>query len=577
VTPGSEDLISIDQAKTLDGLFLHRVGRSPERVAYRYFERDQGWRVLTWREMGDRVARWRQALAGESLETGDRVAILSENQPNWGIAYFAITTMGAIAVPIFTEFVTNAIQHILRHASCKAIFVSERLLEKLKDCQSDALSIIIVIDDFSLVPAETRLDWIREAVRERTREFIAFKDVARRLAGRSSSEVEEDDIALIIYTSGTTGHSKGVILTHKNIVFDAETTTSMVKVSTEDRLLSILPLSHTYESTVGLVCPILFGASIFYLDKPPSARVLIAAMTAVKPTIVLSVPLVIEKVFKLRVLPELEKNALLRWLYKVPPIRVQLHRIAGKKLLAAFGGELHLMAFGGAALSPEVELFLREARFPYTVGYGLTETAPVVAGAAPEAARYRSTGPVLPGVEVKIVDPHPQTGEGEILVRGPNVMQGYYKDPERTADALTADGWFRTGDLGIFDEDNYLYIKGRLKNVIIGSSGENIYPEEIEAIINRSEYVLESLVFQSPGGQLVARVYLNYEKLESEAVGRKLSESQVGSRIQELLEELRRQVNAAMPAFARVSKVIEQTEPFEKTPTQKVKRYLYVS
>jgi len=258
-------------------------------------------------------------------------------------------------------------------------------------------------------------------------------------------------------------------------------------------------------------------------------------------------------------------------------VRVQLHRIAGKKLLATLGGELRLMAFGGAALAPEVEIFLREARFPYTVGYGLTETAPVVAGAAPEDAKFRSTGPLLPGVEVKIVDPHPQSGEGEIVVRGPNVMQGYYKDPERTAEVLSDDGWFRTGDLGIFDEDRYLYIKGRLKNVIIGPSGENIYPEEIEAVINRSDYVLESLVFQPQGGQLMARVYLNYEKLEAEAFSQKLSESQTARHIQELLETLRRQVNESVPSFSRINKIIEQTEPFEKTPTQKIKRYLYVN
>ncbi|MEW5961751.1 MAG: AMP-binding protein, partial [Chloroflexota bacterium] len=533
--------------------------------------------AMTYAEFGRKIRELTEFLGEQGIVAGDRVAILSENQPNWGVAYFAITTMGAIAVPIFPEFVTNAIQHILRHAGCKAIFVSNRLMNKLQDCQTEALNTRLIIDDFSLLPSETKMDRLKEAVRERTKEFMALTEAALRLGGRSQEEVEEDDIALIIYTSGTTGHSKGVILTHKNIVFDAQATTSMVHVTEEDRLLSILPLSHTYESTVGLVCPVMLGASIYYLDKPPSARVLMSAMAQVKPTIMLSVPLVIEKVYKMRILPELEKNVFRRLLCKIPPVRVQLHRIAGKKLLAAFGGNLRLLAIGGAALSPDVETWLCEARFPYTVGYGLTETAPVVAGAPPETAKCRSTGPALRGVEVKIVDPHPQTGEGEILVRGPNVMQGYYKDPERTADVFTGDGWFRTGDLGLFDEDQYLYIKGRLKNVIIGPSGENIYPEEIEAVINRSDYVLESLVFQPQGGQLMARVYLNYEKLETEAISQKLSESQMGKRIQELLEELRVQVNAAVPGFARVNKILEQTEPFEKTPTQKVKRFLYVN
>ena len=558
---------------TLKSLLQRSVDRFGDRPALGPVDGEP----MTYAEFGRKIREISEFLAEQGIVAGDRVAILSENQPNWGIAYFAITTMGAIAVPIFPEFVDSAIQHILRHAGCKAIFVSERLLIRLQDCQVDSLTTIIIMDDFSLVPSETKMDRLKETVRERTKEFVGLKEAALRLAGRGQEEVEEDDIALIVYTSGTTGHSKGVILTHKNIVFDAQVTTSMVNVTEKDRLLSILPLSHTYESTVGLVCPVMLGASIYYLGKPPSARILMSAMAQVKPTIMLSVPLVIEKVFKMRILPELEKNVLRRLLYRIPPVRVQLHRIAGRKLLAAFGGELHLLAIGGAAISPEVETFLCEARFPYTVGYGLTETAPVVAGAAPEAAKCRSTGPALPGVEVKIVDPHPQTGEGEILVRGPNVMQGYYKDPERTAEVFTEDGWFKTGDLGLFDKDQYLYIKGRLKNVIIGSSGENIYPEEIEAVINRSDYVLESLVFQPQGGQLMARVYLNYEKLEAEAVSYKLSESQMGKRIQELLEELRQQVNASVPGFARVNKIIEQTEPFEKTPTQKVKRYLYVN
>jgi long-chain acyl-CoA synthetase len=225
-------------------------------------------------------------------------------------------------VPIFTEFVGNAIQHILRHASCKAIFVSERMLDRLQDCQSDDLNTIILIDDFSLVPPEiTGMDRLREAVRERTKEFAVLREAARRMAGRAQVEVEEDDTALIIYTSGTTGHSKGVILTHKNIVFDAQATTSMVHVTEEDRLLSILPLSHTYESTVGLVCPVMLGASIYYLGKPPSARILVSAMSQVQPTIMLSVPLVMEKIYKTRILPEIEKNLLRRLIYKVPPVR----------------------------------------------------------------------------------------------------------------------------------------------------------------------------------------------------------------------------------------------------------------
>ena len=341
---------------TLKSLLQRSVDRFGDRPALGPVDGEP----MTYAEFGRKIREISEFLAEQGIVAGDRVAILSENQPNWGIAYFAITTMGAIAVPIFPEFVDSAIQHILRHAGCKAIFVSERLLIRLQDCQVDSLTTIIIMDDFSLVPSETKMDRLKETVRERTKEFVGLKEAALRLAGRGQEEVEEDDIALIVYTSGTTGHSKGVILTHKNIVFDAQVTTSMVNVTEKDRLLSILPLSHTYESTVGLVCPVMLGASIYYLGKPPSARILMSAMAQVKPTIMLSVPLVIEKVFKMRILPELEKNVLRRLLYRIPPVRVQLHRIAGRKLLAAFGGELHLLAIGGDETG-NVSLFLEYA------------------------------------------------------------------------------------------------------------------------------------------------------------------------------------------------------------------------
>lgn len=250
--------------------------------------------------------------------------------------------------------------------------------------------------------------------------------------------------------------------------------------------------------------------------------------------------------------------------------------MAGRKLLATFGGQLKTFCIGGAALSSEVEKFLREAEFPYAIGYGLTETSPLVAGTNVQLTRYRSTGPALPGVEIKIDHADPKTGEGEILVRGETVMQGYFHDPDRTADVLTSDGWLKTGDLGFFDADKYLYINGRLKNVIVGASGENIYPEAIESVINRSAVVLESLVYQDQGA-LSARIHLDYEKLDLEFAEQHLGETQIHDHIAALLESIRRQVNEQVSSFSRIGKVIEQTEPFEKTPTQKIKRYLYIN
>ncbi|MBN2091318.1 AMP-binding protein [candidate division KSB1 bacterium] len=562
---------------TTEKLTLRAVlGKSTELFPHRP---SLGWvneKPMTYSELAKQVELVSQFLHQEGIIVGDRVAILSENRPQWGVAYFAITTMGAVAVPILPEFRANEVNHILRHAGVKAIFISKKQLEKLEEEQFDNLNAIISIEEFNKIPRPGGKDLIKDVMSEGSKEFSRFKEAALRLTRFLPSEVQEDDLAAIIYTSGTTGHSKGVMLTHKNLVFDAMATLKIQNVTEKDRLLSILPLSHTYECTLGLIIPVSRGASVYYLDKPPTARVLIPAMAQIKPTMMLTVPLVMEKIFKAQILPKLTRTRLLRRLYKIKTVRKRLHRIAGKKLMAMFGGKIHFFGIGGAAVAPEVEQFLRDANFPYAIGYGLTETSPLVAGVSPQKTRFRSTGPALPGVEVKIDNPHPETGEGEILVKGPNVMRGYFNDPERTRATFTEDGWFRTGDLGLLAEDNYLYIKGRLKNMILGPSGENIYPEEIESVINEFNYVLESLVFEQ-NRQLFARVHLNYEELDKQFAEKKFSEAQSEKQIQELLENLRQQVNLRVPGFCHIHKMIEQPAPFEKTPTQKIKRFLYVA
>ncbi len=532
---------------------------------------------ITYRELNKKVQQVSALLADQGIGKGDRVAILSESQPNWGIAFLAITTMGAISVPILPDFHANAVHHIIRHSESKAIFISDTLYTKIEDIESPKLQSVFLIDDFHQVPQKNKIEKLEKAVKTRLKEINRLRDATlkKKKTGPVRVHVKEDDLAQIIYTSGTTGHSKGVMLTHKNIVFTALKTLVIVGANENDRLLSILPLSHTYECTLGFVTPIAAGSCIFYLKKPPTPRLLVEAMQVVKPTIMCSVPLVIEKIYKMKILPQFTHKFFIRNMYKIASVRGLLHKIAGKKLLESFGGKLRVFAIGGASLTPEVEKFLREAQFPYCIGYGLTETAPLVAGTAPDKTKLRSTGPPLPEVQLKIDNPNPDTGEGEIIIKAPNVMVGYYKDPARTKEVFTPDGWFKTGDLGVFDEDGYLYIKGRLKNVIIGPSGENIYPEEIEAILNETEYVLESLVFER-NKQLIARVHLNYDWLDQKLNCMKQPESQIEECIRKLLESLRIQVNEKLSAFSKLSKIIEQREPFQKTPTQKIKRYLYI-
>jgi len=530
---------------------------------------------ITYKEFKVKVKSVSDFLKSQGIIAGDKVAILSENQPNWAIAYFAITTMGAIAVPVMTEFTSVEVHHVLRHSECKAIFISTKQFFKIDDLEGANISTRVLIEDFAIIPDDTKNDILKEVITSGKKEFARIKEAALKFVGLIPGEVDEDSIALILYTSGTTGHSKGVMLTHKNIVSDALATIELVKVEMNDKMLSILPLFHTMESTLGLVTPFIAGASVTYLDKPPTAAALLPALLAVKPTIMLAVPLVIEKIYKNKILPEFNKKFIVRGLYKIPTIRKGLNSIAGKKLLKTFGGNLRMFCIGGASIASDVERFLKEAGFPYAIGYGLTETSPLVTGTPPETVRFRSAGKVLTTMSIKIEDPDPKNGEGEILIKGPNVMKGYYKDPERTKEAFTDDGWFKSGDLGTIDKDGYLYIKGRSKNVIIGANGKNIYPEEIESVINEFPFVAESLVFEKEG-QLIARVYLSYEEIDLHYKLQSLKENQVREVIDNILSHILINVNERVSSFSRLNKIIEQREAFDKTPTQKIKRYLYI-
>ncbi|MDG5767418.1 AMP-binding protein [Balneolales bacterium ANBcel1] len=592
------------KTKTLTALLERCITAYPEHPALGY----AGEEATSYARLGEKVRLVASYLRDNGVGPGDRVAILSENSPNWGVAYFGITSLKAIAVPILNDFHPSEIHHILRHSGASALFVSERLYHKVEEFNLESLNAVILADNLSVISPDWSKDRLRRLYAEGSREMKRIKHMALQMAGLSSMDIAEDDPASIIYTSGTTGHSKGVMLSHGNIVSNAIATEKIVPIGKNDRLLSILPLPHVYECTLGLVLPMMIGASVSYVSKPPTAAVLLPALKQVRPTIMLSVPLIIEKMFKARILPEIRRKKVLRAAYKVPAVRKLIHRKAGKKLMETFGGCLTTFCIGGASLAPDVEVFLKEAGFPYAIGYGLTETSPLAAGTGASTVRLHATGKPLPGVEIRIdhegkADADEEESErqeraaggkkrksekksgktkkgplddGEILIRGHGVMLGYFNDPELTAETVDKDGWLRTGDLGAFDKDGYLYIRGRLKNMILGPSGENIYPESIESVLHRSDYVMESLVFKQDG-RLVARVYLNYEKLDEEFAAMGCSEAEVRDEIRKLLVTLRDEVNASVASFARLAEVIEQSEPFEKTPTQKIKRYLYVN
>jgi len=539
---------------TLPAAFLHTLGKYHERPAMAMIGGEQ----LTYRNLYRRIRAVMALLEKFGIRPGDKVAILSAGMPNWGASYYAITFMGAIAVPLLPDFHPDEVRNILEHSEAKVLFFSDGQQSKISSIPAEITSKKIRIEDFSVKGAETGSP--------------SFDPSAE---PSSEYTVKEDDLASIIYTSGTTGKSKGVMLTHLNICFTAEKSGCIQEIKETDRFLSVLPLSHSYENTIGMVLPMLKGAGIWYLGKAPTPSVLLPALQEVKPTIMLTVPLIIEKIFRNRIQPAFTKNIFLHTAIHIPFIRKILNVAAGKKLMQTFGGELRFFGVGGAKLNRTVEKFLIEAKFPYAIGYGLTETSPLLAGFNPQNARLQSTGPAIEEIELIIHHPDKKTCEGEIWARGPNIMKGYYKDPVMTAEVITPEGWFKTGDLGIFDKDGYLYIRGRLKNTIIGQGGENIHPEDIESIINNFRHVADSLVILQQE-RLVALVQFNREEIEERYSQLKYDISNyVEHKIDELQLELLHYVNSRVNKFSQVQRIVVQEFPFEKTPTQKIKRYLY--
>ncbi|HPT15322.1 MAG TPA: AMP-binding protein [Bacteroidales bacterium] len=550
----------VDLSKlTLPAIFADTLSKFEERPAMATV----GEPSISYNQLRQRIKAITAFLENAGIVPGDKVAILSTSMPNWGAVYYAITFMGAVVVPVLPDFHASEISNILEHSESKAIFVSAGLMSKLTDENALKPFLKIRIEDFSIAGDESSL--LFDAGAQPQREYA----------------VNPDDLAAIIYTSGTTGKSKGVMLTHRNISFNAEMCGRVQEVNEKDRFLSILPLSHTYENTIGLILPMSKGACIYYLGKAPTPTVLLPALQQVKPTVMLTVPLIIEKIFRTQIKPKFTKNILLRILIHTLFIRRKLNVIAGRKLMATFGGELKFFGIGGAKLNKTVEKFLIEAKFPYAIGYGLTETSPLLAGSNPQNSRLQSTGPAIEEIELIIHDPDPRTHEGEIWARGPSVMKGYYKEPELTAQIITPDGWLKTGDLGIFDKDGYLYIRGRLKNMIVRSDGENIYPEEIESVINNFRHVTESLVVERKG-KLVALVNFNLDEITRHhhhnlnLLRRKERGDYIKKEIDRLSSELLVYISHRLNKFSQVQEVILQTEPFEKTATQKIKRYLYI-
>lgn len=526
--------------------------------------------VVTYRELKKKSESLGWYLKERGIVKGDRVAIVGESTPNWAISYFGIITIGAVAVPILPDFAAKEMQTILEHSGSKAAVVSSKLFPKVAKFCSDSTHLVMRMDDLFCIPPAVLPTGTSQAdfAAAPGRDMLKAKPDLETITQLSPAE---DDLSSIIYTSGTTGASKGVMLTHKNITTNAYACRrQFVRIVPGYRMLSILPMSHSYEFTIGLILGLITGCQIHYLGKAPAASILLPLMKKVRPHIMLSVPLLIEKIYRSSVLAKVSSNPRLAKLYKKPVFHRFFNRVIGRKLKQTFGGRLKFFGIGGAALDPTVESFLKEARFPYAIGYGLTETSPLLAGAGPRQTRVGTTGFALNNVQLRIEQSGEDSQIGEIQAKGDNIMPGYYRNEEMTKETFTADGWFKTGDLGSIVKGR-LSIRGRLKTMILGPGGENIYPELIEMQINNHEYVEESLVIPQEGG-LTAMIKLN---LEAMAENLKTSVGDAKQDAAAYLAKIRDEVNKDLSMFSRISNVHLQDEPFQRTPTMKIKRYLY--
>lgn len=529
---------------TLGKLFDYSTVAFAKKTCSRFVDGDD--QTYTYNEFRQTCLDLSHRMSRFGISAGDKVAILSQNMPNWTIAMFSAVPFGRVSVPILPDSSESEVTNILKHSGSKVLFVSKRMLPKVSQDCMDSLTLVFDIESLEIIKKDDKAftcdGWL--------------------------DEPRPDSLAAIIYTSGTSGKAKGVMLSHRNFCQNIVAAYHAQKANARDRWLSILPMSHTYEMAFSLLYPLYVGGCVNYLQKPPTPSILMNAVQKVRPTIMCSVPLIIEKVYKSSVVPTIKKSRVLSWMKDHMP-RL-LYWFVGKRLKKSFGGKLKFFGIGGSKLDPVVEEFLLKAKFPYAIGYGLTETAPLITNACVGKTAVGSIGVPAYNVEVKLQNVNPETGEGEIITKGDHVMLGYYQDPERTRSVLTDDGWFRTHDLACVDNKGRYFIKGRLGNMIVGASGENIYPEEIEQVINSIDGVNDSLVIERDG-KLVALV-----KFEDAIINwNQANEDKFFERLNERKTAIQEYVNKRVGKQSKVNEVEVMKDPFEKTATQKIRRFKY--
>ena len=522
--------------------------------------------TLQYHDVARKIEKLHIMFESSGVVKGDKIALCGRNSSNWAVAFLATLTYGAVAVPILHEFTADQIHNIVNHSEAKLLFVGDYVATVIDQTKMPDLEGIIYIPDYSLVVSRTdKLTYAREHLNEMFGK--KYPKYFRKEHVHYYKEQSPDELALINYTSGTTGFSKGVMIPYRamwsNYDFAISVLGNIIKKG--DNVISILPMSHMYGMAFEFMFEFLFGCHVFYLTRIPSPAIIAAAFAEVKPAIIIAVPLIIEKIIRKKVFPKIQNNRM-RILLNMPIVSKKVNEKIKEQVVKAFGGNFYEIIVGGAAFNQEVEQFLKRIGFPYTVGYGATECAPIICYADHKDFVPGSCGKPVVHMEVKIDSPDPANVPGEILARGLNVMLGYYKNEEATASTLDKDGWYHTGDLGLMDEDGNVFIKGRSKNMLLGASGQNIYPEEIEDKLNSLAMVNESVVVQR-GEKLVGLVYPDFDEADT----MRLNEAD----LEKIMEQNRQELNADQPPYCRLSAIEIVKEEFEKTPKKSIKRYLY--
>lgn len=520
-------------------------------------------KTFTYAELAQTIAKMHIGFRLCGLEKGDKVALCSRNQANWGVSFLAALTYGAVPVPILHEFKAENIHYLVNHSESRILFVDEVIWEGLSENEMPGLSAIIQMS--SLEPIYLKNDAIRDGFSEIGREYEKEYPEGLKPEDLNYYEDQPEELAIINYTSGTSGFSKGVMLPYRtlycNLRFASED--AEPQMTCENDVVAMLPSAHMYGLMFEFLFEISIGAHVHFLTRVPSPKVILKAFSEIHPGIIIAVPLIIEKVYKLQIKPVVDRNKM----YMLIPI---VDQIILKKIrtgmIEAFGGRFEEVILGGAAFNPEVEAFLRKIHFPFTVGYGMTECGPIITYCKWYKTKKGSCGKAIRGCQIRIDSPNPSKVPGEVQIKGDNVFLGYYKNSEATRQSFTNDNWFKTGDMGIMDSDGYLYLKGRSKCMILGPSGQNIYPEELEAVINNVTYVIDSLVVEENGG-LTALIYPDYRQGEIDGLSREDLENRINAGLPE--------INRILPSYAQIRRIEFMPEDFERTPKKNIKRYLY--